>query len=90
MRIFNTYGPRMHLQDGLTVSNFIVQALKGKYITIYGDGLQTRSVCYVDNLIEGMLLLMDSRSDITGTVNISNPAEFTMLELAEKCVTHGG
>jgi UDP-glucuronate decarboxylase len=84
MRIFNTYGPRMHPQDGRVVSNFIVQALKGADITIYGDGQQTRGFCYVDDLIEGMLLLMDSRPDITGPINIGNPFEFTMLELAEK------
>lgn len=84
MRIFNTYGPRMHPQDGRVVSNFIVQALQGQDITIYGDGQQTRSFCYVDDLIEGMLRLMDSPSDFTGPVNIGNPGEFTMLELAEK------
>ncbi len=84
MRIFNTYGPRMHPNDGRVVSNFIVQALQGEDITIYGSGLQTRSFCYVDDLIEGMLRLMDSRSDFTGPVNIGNPSEFTMLELAEK------
>lgn len=83
MRIFNTYGPRMHPQDGRVVSNFIVQALKGENITMYGDGQQTRSFCYVDDLIEGMLRLMDSPTDFTGPVNIGNPAEFTMLELAE-------
>jgi len=83
MRIFNTYGPRMHPQDGRVVSNFIVQALKGEDITIYGDGQQTRSFCYVDDLIEGMLRLMESRADFTGPVNIGNPTEFTMLELAE-------
>jgi len=83
MRIFNTYGPRMHPQDGRVVSNFIVQALKGDDITIYGNGQQTRSFCYVDDLIEGMLRLMDSRADFTGPVNIGNPTEFTMLELAE-------
>jgi UDP-glucuronate decarboxylase len=83
MRIFNTYGPRMHPQDGRVVSNFIVQALKGEDITIYGDGQQTRSFCYVDDLIEGMVRLMDSRADLTGPVNIGNPTEFTMLELAE-------
>lgn len=83
MRIFNTYGPRMHPQDGRVVSNFIVQALKGEDITIYGNGQQTRSFCYVDDLIEGMLRLMDSRADFTGPVNIGNPTEFTMLELAE-------
>lgn len=84
MRIFNTYGPRMHPQDGRVVSNFIVQALKGEDITIYGDGRQTRSFCYVDDLIDGMLRLMDSPADFTGPVNIGNPGEFTMLELAER------
>ena len=84
MRIFNTYGPRMHPQDGRVVSNFIVQALRGEDITMYGDGQQTRSFCYVDDLIEGMLRLMDSPADFTGPVNIGNPGEFTMLELAEK------
>lgn len=83
MRIFNTYGPRMHPKDGRVVSNFIVQALKGENITIYGDGQQTRSFCYVDDLIQGMLYLMDSRADFTGPVNIGNPTEFTVLELAE-------
>lgn len=86
MRIFNTYGPRMHPNDGRVVSNFIVQALKGEDITIYGNGQQTRSFCYVDDLIEGMLRLMDSRADFTGPVNMGNPGEFTMLELAEKVV----
>ena len=84
MRIFNTYGPRMHPNDGRVVSNFIVQALKGGDITIYGNGQQTRSFCYVDDLIEGMLRLMDSPADLTGPINIGNPGEFTMLELAEK------
>lgn len=84
MRIFNTYGPRMHPNDGRVVSNFIVQALKGEEITIFGDGLQTRSFCYVDDLIEGMYRLMNSRDGFTGPVNIGNPGEFTMLELAEK------
>jgi len=83
MRIFNTYGPRMNPDDGRVVSNFIVQALKGEPITIYGDGSQTRSFCYVDDLIEGMVRLMNSRADLTGPVNIGNPGEFTMLELAE-------
>jgi UDP-glucuronate decarboxylase len=83
MRIFNTYGPRMHPKDGRVVSNFIVQALKGEDITIYGDGQQTRSFCYVDDLIEGMLRLMDSPKDFTGPINIGNPGEFTMLALAE-------
>ncbi len=83
MRIFNTYGPRMHPNDGRVVSNFIVQALKGEDITIYGDGQQTRSFCYVDDLMDAMLRLMDSRADFTGPVNIGNPGEFTMLALAE-------
>ncbi len=83
MRIFNTYGPRMHPNDGRVVSNFIVQALKGQDITIYGDGQQTRSFCYVSDLIDGMLRLMESPADFTGPVNIGNPGEFTMLELAE-------
>lgn len=83
MRIFNTYGPRMHPQDGRVVSNFIVQAIRGENITIYGNGQQTRSFCYVDDLIEGMLRFMDSSADLTGPLNIGNPVEFTMLELAE-------
>lgn len=86
MRIFNTYGPRMHPQDGRVVSNFIVQALRGQDLTIYGDGLQTRSFCYVDDLVEGMLRLMDSPGDFTGPINIGNPGEFTMLELAEMVI----
>ena len=83
VRIFNTYGPRMHPNDGRVVSNFIVQALKGEDLTIYGDGLQTRSFCYVDDLIEGFLRFMN-QDEITGPINIGNPGEFTMLELAEK------
>ena len=83
MRIFNTYGPRMHLNDGRVVSNFIVQALQNKPITIYGDGSQTRSFCYVSDLIEGMVKFMDSDKTITGPMNIGNPNEFTMLKLAE-------
>jgi UDP-glucuronate decarboxylase len=83
MRIFNTYGPRMHPNDGRVVSNFIVQALRGEPITIYGDGSQTRSFCYVDDLIEGMIRLMESREELTGPLNIGNPGEFTMLQLAE-------
>lgn len=83
MRIFNTYGPRMHPNDGRVVSNFIVQALKGEDITIFGEGKQTRSFCYVDDNIEGMYRLMNSRDGFTGPVNIGNPGEFTMLELAE-------
>jgi len=83
-RIFNTYGPRMHPHDGRVVSNFIVQALKGEDITIFGDGQQTRSFCYVDDLIEGLLRLMDSATGVTGPINLGNPSEFTMLELAER------
>ncbi|MGK0375208.1 MAG: UDP-glucuronate decarboxylase [Arenicella sp.] len=83
MRIFNTYGPRMHPDDGRVVSNFIVQALKGDDITIYGDGSQTRSFCYVDDLVRGMMLLMDSSDQITGPINVGNPNEFTILQLAE-------
>lgn len=86
IRIFNTYGPRMNTHDGRVVSNFIVQALKDRDITIYGDGLQTRSFCYVDDLIEGMMRMMNSRDDFTGPVNLGNPGEFTMLELAEKII----
>lgn len=86
MRIFNTYGPRMDANDGRVVSNFIVQALKGEDITIYGDGTQTRSFCYVDDLIDGMVKLMNSRDGLTGPINIGNPDEFTMLELAEKVI----
>ncbi len=83
-RIFNTYGPRMHPNDGRVVSNFIVQALKGQPITLFGDGHQTRSFCYVDDLIEGFLRLMAMPDDFSGPVNLGNPGEFTMLELAEK------
>ncbi len=86
MRIFNTYGPRMHPNDGRVVSNFIVQALKGEDITIYGDGKQTRSFCYVDDNIDGMYRLMNSRDGFTGPVNIGNPGEFTMLELAQQII----
>ncbi|MFT7204217.1 MAG: UDP-glucuronate decarboxylase, partial [Algoriphagus sp.] len=86
MRIFNTYGPRMHPNDGRVVSNFIVQALRGQDITMYGDGKQTRSFCYVDDNIEGMYRLMNSRDGFTGPVNIGNPGEFTMLELAEMVI----
>jgi UDP-glucuronate decarboxylase len=84
MRIFNTYGPRMAEGDGRVVSNFIVQALRNEDITVYGDGLQTRSFCYVDDLLDGMMALMVSDSSFTGPVNIGNPGEFTMIELAEK------
>jgi len=90
MRIFNTYGPRMHPNDGRVVSNFIVQALRGENITIYGDGSQTRSFCYVDDLIDGMVRLMNSRDGFTGPVNVGNPGEFTMLELAEKVLAQVG
>jgi len=86
VRIFNTYGPRMHPNDGRVVSNFIMQALRGENITIYGDGQQTRSFCYVDDLIEGFMRMMDSTESFTGPVNIGNPGEFTMLELAEKII----
>jgi len=86
MRIFNTYGPRMHPNDGRVVSNFIVQAIKGNDITIYGDGSQTRSFCYVDDLIDGMVRLMNSREDFIGPVNIGNPNEFTIAELAKMII----
>jgi len=86
MRIFNTYGPRMHPNDGRVVSNFIVQALRNEDITIYGDGRQSRSFCYVDDLLEGMIRLMNSREEFTGPVNIGNPNEFTILELAQKVI----
>jgi len=83
-RIFNTYGPKMHPNDGRVVSNFIVQALKGEPITIYGDGQQTRSFCYVSDLIEGFVALMGSDESVTGPINLGNPGEFTMRELAEQ------
>ncbi|MDR3423553.1 MAG: GDP-mannose 4,6-dehydratase, partial [Alphaproteobacteria bacterium] len=83
VRIFNTYGPRMHPSDGRVVSNFIVQALKGDDITLYGDGSQTRSFCYVDDLIEAQIRMMATRPDVTGPINIGNPTEFTIRELAE-------
>jgi UDP-glucuronate decarboxylase len=85
-RIFNTYGPHMHPNDGRVVSNFIMQALRGEPITIYGSGQQTRSFCYVSDLIAGFLKLMDSPDDVTGPVNLGNPGEFTMLELAENVI----
>ncbi len=85
-RIFNTYGPRMHPNDGRVVSNFIIQALKGEDLTVYGDGRQTRSFCYVDDLIDGLIKLMNSPDDFTGPVNLGNPGEFTILELAEKVI----
>ena len=89
-RIFNTYGPGMHPQDGRVVSNFIVQTLKGEEITIYGDGKQTRSFCYVDDLITAFQLLMDSDDGFTGPVNLGNPCELTILELADKIIKLNG
>lgn len=86
VRIFNTYGPRMHPHDGRVVSNFIMQALRGEDITIYGDGKQTRSFCYVSDLIEGWMRLMASPDEVTGPINIGNPGEFTMIELAENVI----
>ncbi len=83
VRIFNTYGPRMHPNDGRVVSNFIVQALKGEDITVYGDGTQTRSFCYVDDLIEAIVRTMNTPDEFIGPINIGNPSEFTILELAE-------
>src|SRR6202161_2243148 len=85
-RIFNTYGPRMHPNDGRVVSNFIVQALLGRDITIFGDGLQTLSFCYVDNLIDGLMRLMNTSDEVTGPINIGNPTEFTILELASMVI----
>ena len=90
VRIFNTYGPRMHPQDGRVVSNFIMQALRGENITIYGDGQQTRSFCYVDDLVQAMIKMMESRSDFTGPVNIGNPEEFSMLQLADLVIKMTG
>jgi UDP-glucuronate decarboxylase len=89
-RIFNTYGPRMHRSDGRVVSNFIIQALSGKPITLYGDGNQTRSFCYVDDLIDGLVRLMESPASFTGPVNLGNPTEFTMRELADLVVAETG
>jgi len=89
-RIFNTYGPRMHPSDGRVVSNFIVQALKGVPITIYGDGQQTRSFCYVDDLVDGLLRLMRTPREVTGPINLGNPKEFTILELAEQVIRFTG
>lgn len=85
-RIFNTYGPNMHPNDGRVVSNFIIQALRGEDITVYGDGNQTRSFCYVDDLIDGLLRLMNSQDELTGPVNLGNPDEFSIMELAEKVI----
>lgn len=90
VRIFNTYGPRMRPDDGRVVSNFIVQALRGDPITIYGDGMQTRSFCYVDDLINGIISMMDTDDDVTGPVNLGNPTEFTMLELAKVILEETG
>jgi UDP-glucuronate decarboxylase len=90
VRIFNTYGPRMHPNDGRVVSNFIVQALQGKDLTIYGDGRQTRSFCYVDDLIDALVRMMETPEGFTGPVNIGNPSEFSMLELAEKVLALSG
>jgi UDP-glucuronate decarboxylase len=90
VRIFNTYGPRMHPNDGRVVSNFIVQALRDEDITIYGDGAQTRSFCYVDDLIGAMIAMMESADDITGPINIGNPGEFTIRQLAEKVLKMTG
>ena len=90
VRIFNTYGPRMAADDGRVVSNFIVQALRGEDLTIYGDGTQTRSFCYVDDLVEGFIRLMNSPDEVVGPINMGNPGEFTMIELAEKVLRHTG
>jgi UDP-glucuronate decarboxylase len=90
VRIFNTYGPRMHPNDGRVVSNFIVQALKNQEITVYGEGLQSRSFCYVDDLIDGMVRMMNGGDDFIGPVNLGNPTEFTILELAEKIISATG
>ena len=89
-RIFNTYGPRMDPYDGRVVSNFIVQALQGQPITVFGDGQQTRSFCYVDDLVEGLLRLMATDDEMTGPINLGNPVEFTMLELAELVIKQAG
>lgn len=89
-RIFNTYGPRMHPNDGRVVSNFIMQALRNESITIYGDGTQTRSFCYVGDLVEGFMRLMDTADDVTGPMNLGNPGEFSMLELAEQVIALTG
>ncbi len=90
IRIFNTYGPRMHPNDGRVVSNFIVQALKNEDITVYGDGTQTRSFCYVDDLVDGMVRMMNTEKGFTGPVNLGNPSEFTILELAEMVIAMTG
>ncbi|UZF91306.1 UDP-glucuronic acid decarboxylase family protein [Bosea sp. NBC_00550] len=90
VRIFNTYGPRMHPNDGRVVSNFVVQALKGEDITVFGDGEQTRSFCYVDDLVEAIMRMMETPADVTGPINIGNPGEFSILELAEKVIALTG
>ena len=90
IRIFNTYGPRMAENDGRVVSNFIVQALRGEDITVYGEGLQTRSFCYVDDLVEGFIRMMGTGDDVIGPINLGNPGEFTMIELAEKVLAITG
>ena len=89
-RIFNTYGPRMHVADGRVVSNFIVQALQGRPITLYGDGQQTRSFCYVDDMIDGLVGMMDSADEVTGPINLGNPTEFSMVQLAEQIIAGTG
>ncbi len=89
-RIFNTYGPRMHPHDGRVVSNFILQALRGEDITIYGDGAQTRSFCYVDDMVDGLIRLMNTPDEVTGPVNLGNPGEFTIVELAQQILTLTG
>ena len=89
-RIFNTYGPKMQVDDGRVVSNLIVQALRGEPLTVYGDGSQTRSFCYVDDLVEGLIRLMDSPLEVTGPINIGNPGEFTVLELAKQVMALTG
>ena len=89
-RIFNTYGPRMHIADGRVVSNFIVQALKEEPITLYGDGQQTRSFCYVDDLVDGLVRMMDSADEVTGPINLGNPTEYSMAELAERVIAATG
>ena len=90
MRIFNTYGPRMHPNDGRVVSNFVVQALTNQEITVYGDGSQTRSFCYVDDLIDGIIHMMNAPDELVGPVNFGNPEEFTILELAEHVINLTG
>jgi len=89
-RIFNTYGPRMHPNDGRVVSTFVVQALRGEPIPVFGDGNQTRSFCYVDDLVNGLIRLMDTTDDVTGPINLGSPTEFTMLELARHVIEHPG